>query len=138
MPLSDVSVTAELAKGMMYDQSVPPVLNPPKFDERINTEVKWDLGTMQPNQTQTILMETYQIKDSKVNETDLSVKVVGTAPDGGLVRKSVNTAEIAQCTPPSGECTEYDLLVAKMKGKPDLCKKTDCPRWTCPIRAFRD
>ena len=129
VPLSDVSVTAEMAKGMKYSESVPPVLNPPEFDERINTEVKWNLGTMQPNQTQTILMETYQKKDL-VDKTDLSVKAVGTAPDGLPVTKSVSNAETQKCIPPSGECTSGEELLFKLEGKPELCKKTDCPKWT--------
>jgi len=134
VPLSNVSATAEMAKGMKYGNSViyfdsgtgtlAPSLDPKDFDEYIKTKATWIFGTLEPNETKTILMRTYQ--KMNVDNTDISVKVVGIASDDVLVKDSANRAETEICELRSlsgGPC--FDI-----QKKLGLCKTRVCPRWT--------
>lgn len=142
VPLSDVSVVAEMAKGMMYDRSVLssesginsplfPEGIPTEFDETAKTKLTWDLGIMRPNEKRVILMETYQKGDMNVDKYDLSVKVVGTSTDGILVRASVNNPEPACSVRLTGGAEISPALL-----DPDFAKlmedkiKEKCPKWT--------
>lgn len=144
VPLRNVSVTAEMARGMMYDRSLKyfesgtnapliPSRVPEDFKDDEKTKVTWDLGIMQPNENITILMETYQQKG--VNKNDLSVKAVGTAPDNIEVKASANSAETVSCPPssPFGFKPDEDegaIAIAKDLGMADLFKIPSCPKWT--------
>ena len=143
VPLSDVSVVAEMAKGMMYDRSVlfsesginsplSPEGIPNEFDETAKTKVTWDLGIMQPNEKRVILMETYQKGDMNVDEYDSSFKVVGTSLDGILVRASVNNAEPACKIGTKGGAPIADALreVPELKDKIKDKIRESCPDWT--------
>ena len=70
---------------------------PTSFNENVKTKVTWNFGTMQPDETITILMRTYQKKDMNVDNKDISVIAVGIASDNVLVKDSVNRAEAAIC-----------------------------------------
>jgi len=133
--LSNVSATAEMAKGMMYENSVlfydPGTGNllpdpvPPAFDEDVRTKVTWILGTMQPNETRTILMRTYQKKDMNIDNKELIVKVVGIALDRILVKDSATTAEMDGYdirSASGGPCTPDQI-------KWKICNKKVWPTW---------
>jgi hypothetical protein len=104
--LSDVEVSAVMAEGMKYKNSeyfdtsthgkiTAPTRDPESFDEIKKTRVAWNIGTLNPEETKSIILEAY-IKPN-VDRKAVSVKVTGNAAGSTVVRDSVESARPYDC-----------------------------------------
>jgi hypothetical protein len=127
VPLSDVILSAQMSKGIKFentryyeaDRGNPDVtIDPERFNEYIKTILTWKLNTMNPGEIKSVLLEAYVKMD--VDEKDISVEVKGKASDGDELRDSQDTAEPRTC-------------VEKDKENPDQpCSPLGECVWVCP------
>jgi hypothetical protein len=113
VPLNDVIVFAEMAKGMKFENSsyqkndrgrLVATRDPLEFDERRNTSLKWDIGVMQAKEIKSILLEAY-IK-CYVNEMQIKVTAFGYAPDNMAINTSQeDVVVIRRCDFGENNCT---------------------------------
>lgn len=134
LPLSDVVLTAELAKGIQYEASqyseegrgdLKANKNPDPPVEDLKTTVTWNLNTLNTGEIKAILLEAFVKKI--VDDKGVSVKVKGKASDGEEVVDSDSA--------PSEQCG-YKIPVGEGKGRPcipyskdDEKCKYQCPDW---------
>jgi hypothetical protein len=101
VPVNGLQVMADMARGMKFVNSIyygssrgeaKAKLPPTEFDATKRTDVKWDIGSLQPLEARSILFRAFLMKD--VDNTDINVKVNDSALGNVQVRASVNEASI--------------------------------------------
>ena len=133
-PLSDVTLSAELDKGIQYETSkyyeerrgdLEAIKDPDPPNENLKTDVTWNLNFLNPSEIKSILLETYVKKN--VDEKGVSVNVKGKASDGEEVVDSDSA--------PSEQCG-YKYTSGESKGtkcmpwsEDDEDCKYQCPDW---------
>ena len=128
--LDDVTIYCALAKGMKFSNTayyeagrgkLSVKRNPIEFDEEIETNLVWEVGSLSPDEMKSILLKAYL--KPEVNNTLISVRVVGFLQNGTRVEDSQKGAYIRTCT-----YAERDSrLVAPNVPLPDAEKV--CPDW---------
>jgi hypothetical protein len=137
--LNKIELTVELSKGMMFKNaeyygsgsgkltSIPI----PLFDENTKTMMTWSIGSMEPNERKSILMNAYlKQKDRSNNKmdvknTDIKANVVGIDPSNIPVSDSKSRAEPALCNPVDEDgkpCLEWHRKLG-------ICTGLKCPDW---------
>jgi len=140
VPLYDVNVTVELAKGMMFKNAdyygpesgkLISDREPDKFDETTETKITWSIGNLEANARKTILMNTYiKQKDRRnnamdIDNTKIKVEAIGLDSSNVVISDSINRAELAPCVPVDEDgniCEEWHRELGE-------CTGSKCPDW---------
>jgi hypothetical protein len=133
VPLSDVVLSAEMAKGIKYESSryfdegrgdLEVVIDPVQFNENIKTTLTWKLNIMSPGETKSVILEAYAKKD--VDEKKISVEVKGKASDGDELRDVPNGVTVRTCEPKDKDHPDQPCDPAA--NVEEDCVKV-CPEW---------
>jgi uncharacterized repeat protein (TIGR01451 family) len=138
--IDGIILSAVLAKGMFFMNSsysdagrgkLVAKVDPQVFNKNLETNVRWDLGSLAPEETKTVIMALYMKPD--VIASNVAVTVIGTAMDGTRLTDSKGTANVMpDCAyfDPDAE-GNYTIPLTKeevMAGlHPDA--KQICPSW---------
>jgi hypothetical protein len=131
--ISDVIVNATMDKGMKFESTryyeenlgrLDVVRAPCDFRKETKTDLTWNIGTLEPEETKTILLEAY-IKPN-VDKANVTVNVNGYAGGDIPVGASKDKAFVTDC--------EYlDKITGKScKEASDTCEVVYCPTWSIP------
>jgi hypothetical protein len=119
VPLTNVTVIAELAEGIKlegtrYSEEDRGILNvksdPSGYDDTLKTNLTWNIGTLEPGEIKSILLEAFLRPCT--NRTHINGTVIGYMPVGVRINESFGAKTIK----------EYDL---KIDNRPNL--KNNCP-----------
>jgi hypothetical protein len=130
VPLNNVIVSSEMAKGMKFDSTryyeenrgtLEVTRDPLEFNENVRTILAWNIGILAPEEIKSIILVAYL--KPQVDEKQINVKVTGNAPDSTTVRDSVNSAEIRECEFRDSNSGQPCAIPS------ETCKKV-CPDWS--------
>lgn len=129
--ITDVNVSALMPENMKFESTryyeesrgrLDVTRNPIDFKKETKTNLTWDIGILEPDETKSILLETY-IK-LEVNNSNVTVEVTGKL-NNIEVRKSKPVADVAKCE----RRNKFDGNPCDALSETCLAK---CPDWSNP------
>lgn len=133
--ITDVNVFAEMDKDMNFEGTwyyeanrgrLDVTRDPCEFKKETKTYLKWNIGTLEPEEIKSIILETY-IRP-QANNTNITVNVTGKKVDTGFtVTACKDKAEVV-------ECDYKDTNTGKSCDKiSDTCLVDYCPPWSMDL-----
>jgi uncharacterized repeat protein (TIGR01451 family) len=138
--IDDIILSAVLAKGMSFMNSsysdasrgkLVAQVDPQVFDKNLETNVRWNLGSLAPEETKTVIMALYLKPD--VVASNVAVTATGTAIDGTGLTDSQSTANVMPDCAYFNPDTEGNYTIPLIKEEvlaglhPEA--KAICPSW---------
>jgi hypothetical protein len=135
--LDDVNIYGVLDKGMKFANTayyeagrgkLYVKRDPIEFDEKIETKLVWEVGSLAPCEMKSILLKAYL--KPEVNNTSISVRAVGSLQNGTQVEDSQIGADTRTCTRAEKAEKPGEGLVAPNAPLPNTEKA--CADWIIP------